>query len=171
MNTRITHYLGHQTFLVAQIIFILFFFQLFVVDVALINGISMEPTLRDNQTVFVDRFSLFVREPKRFEVVQFFHPLEENTLVVKRVIGLPGELVEIRPGEIRITRTDSTSFTLEESYLTHQTQTMIRPGWHDRFLIPNHTFLVLGDNRYFSVDSREYGVVSRDRITGVVMVR
>lgn len=169
MNARITHYLGHQTLLVAQIVFVLFFLQLFVVDVGTVNGVSMEPTMHDTDVFMVNRAGVFIHEFQRGDVIQFFHPLHDDTLVVKRVIGLPGETVEIRPGGIVITQTDGTKISLDEPYLSPATRTLIKPGWYDRFLVPDHSYVVLGDNREFSADSREYGVVHRRRIIGEVV--
>ncbi len=168
MKSRITHYLGHQTLLIAQIIFLLFFVQLFLIDVGRVDGTSMESTMVDQEFFFVDRLSLLFRQPHRYEVIQFFHPLRENHVVVKRIIGLPGETINIRSDKIVITQADGQELTLEEPYLSDSVRTLIKPGWNARFVIPTDSYFLLGDNRNFSVDSREFGPVHRKYITGIV---
>jgi len=170
MKNRIAHYLGHQTLLIAQIIFLLMFTQLFLIDFGRVDGTSMEPTLVDDQFFLVDRISLLLRTPKRGEIVQFYHPLSLGTSVVKRVVGLPGETINIKSDKIVITTTTGTEMILSEPYLPPQTYTTFREGWSARFVIPADSYFVLGDHRSVSVDSREFGPVHRKYITGLINV-
>ncbi len=168
MNIRIENYVGRQTLLVAQLILCLIMLQLFIVDFGNVDGVSMEPTLVDQQPFLINRAILFFRAPKRYEVIQFFHPSQENFKVVKRVVGLPGETIEIRPGEIRVTTVEGNRIILSEPYLREHTATIVQPGQNRRFVIPYDTYYVLGDNRVFSSDSRIFGVVHRSKILGVL---
>ena len=171
MKVRVSHYLGHQTLLDAQINFLLFFVQIFLFDFGKVDGRSMEPTLIDQQSFLVNRIALFFRQPRRYEVIQLFHPLRENEFLVKRVIGLPGEIVEIQSDKIKITTINGEVIYLSEMYLPKDTRTLVKPGWHIRFAIPFDSYFVLGDNRTFSIDSREFGSVHRKYIIGTIYFR
>lgn len=168
MKIRLSHYLSHQTLLIAQIIFFLFFFQMFLFDIGKVDGTSMEPNLVDSQLFLVDRFSFLFRDVRRYEVVQTFHPFLENKILIKRVVGLPGEIINIQTDKIIITTNAGEEILISEPYISAQSYTIIKPGWNSRFVIPDHSYFVLGDNRNFSVDSREFGPIHRKYIIGTV---
>lgn len=119
-------------------------------------GTSMEPNLHDSQYLIVDKISYRLGEPKRGDVIVFEPPNHPGEDYVKRVIGRPGELVEIRNGQVFINNQP-----IEEPYV-------LRPGTYSmspRRVGPNELF-VLGDNRNSSSDSHNWGMLSEDKVVG-----
>ena len=125
------------------------FITKFVAHHTSVEGSSMETTLANGNQLIVENVSYYFHDPERFDVIVF--PYNEDVNYIKRVIGLPGERVQIRDGLIYIN-----GELLEESY-----------GREDMQLGPEEYF-VLGDNRNASVDSRkpEVGTVKRGDIRG-----
>ena len=119
-------------------------------------GNSMEPNLHDGQYLIVDKISYRLGEIKRGDVIVFEPPNRPGEDYVKRVIGLPGELVEVRHGQVFINNEP-----LDEPYI-------MRPGSYSmspRRVGPNELF-VLGDNRNQSSDSHDWGMLSQDKVVG-----
>lgn len=132
---------------------------------------SMEPTLNINDRVIMDK----KKEPERFNMIVFYPPGNDKEKYVKRVIGLPGDSVEYRDNTLYIN-----GRAYEEPYLSEGSEKVVdgeltladipgMPEGEER--IPEDHFLVLGDNRSNSEDSRSIGFVERDRIDGVVLFR
>ena len=169
MKGQIQQYLTRTVFILANILFVFFFFQLFVLDIGKVNGQSMEPRLKDSQIFFVNRGVFLYRQPQRYELVQFFRGEELDSKNVKRVVGLPGETISIKRGRIYITPQDGEEFLLEEQYIESEMLTSVKPNLPTSYEIPEHSYFVVGDNRIFSGDSREYGPVHRQHITGKVL--
>ena len=161
--SRSRYYLTHLVVGVAQVILVFFFIKFFVVDVGKVDGVSMDPTLYDGQLFAVDHATLLYRTPERGDIVQIRHPDDEHKLVVKRIVGLAGETISFKAGEVYI---DGELF--EEEYLSIETRTLIDFGFSNSTLVPEGAFFVLGDNRLHSTDSRHYGVVPRELVMGVV---
>lgn len=146
----------------------LLLFQPFVV-----KGSSMEPNYHSGDYLIIDELSYRFREPARDEVIVFKYPLDFSYKYIKRIIGLPGETIEIKDKSIFITKTDGTVEQLnEDAYITLQTMETWQNGsdYGPRKLGSNEYF-VMGDNRNFSADSRTWGVLPREDITGKVMLR
>ena len=122
-----------------------------------VDGQSMEPNLYADQRLVVEKVSYRFRGPQRFDVVVIKPPTQGDDLLIKRVIGLPGETVEIRDGHVYID-----GELLEESFLTQQT----RAGRYEKVTIPPLHVYVLGDNRNHSNDSRSFGPVPIENIVG-----
>jgi signal peptidase I len=116
---------------------------------------SMAPTLKTGDQIVVTRY--FRDAPKRGDVIVFESLLVPDELLVKRVIGVPGDLVDSRLGRVRIS-----GYTLPEPYVRRQGTT----GAVAAQLVPADSYFVLGDNRDDSLDSRSWGVVPRSRIVG-----
>lgn len=115
-------------------------FELFVVD-----GSSMRPTLQTTERVIVDKFSYrFLSQPKRGDVVVFRYPSDTSRDFIKRVIGLPGDVVEISRGEVYVNHRK-----LDEDYILN-----ITADGFPQAVVPQGTLFVLGDNRNDSEDSR-----------------
>lgn len=114
---------------------------------------SMENTLQVDDRVIGFRLSYLFSEPERGDVVIFDYPDNESTLYVKRVIGLPGETVEIIDGKVYIWKdeTGEDKMLLEEDYLK-ETPT----GSYGPFEVPEGHYFMLGDNRNDSWDSRKW---------------
>lgn len=129
-------------------------------------GQSMYSTLEDGDQLIVDKLSYRFRKPERFEVIVFRYLYQENTYYIKRVIGLPGETVQIMDGKIYID-----GKLLEEDF-GYETIHDGKRAENPITLGPDEYF-VLGDNRNGSSDSRDpaVGNVSRGQIIGRAFVR
>ncbi len=122
-----------------------------------ISGQSMYPNLENNEFAWIDRTSYFFQNPKRGEVVVFRFPGTRQDLYVKRVIGLPGETIEIKENKIYINNQ-----LLGESYY----QGEIPSFGFQKIKLGKDEYFVLGDNRPASNDSRIWGPLSKKFIIG-----
>ncbi len=141
----------------------------FLIQPFYVKGASMEPNFYENEYLIIDEISYRMREPERGEIVVFRYPLDPQQYFIKRVIGLPGEQLTISNGKITIkNETNPDGIILDESaYLSDDIYTA---GEKKIDLGPNEYF-VLGDLRSASMDSRVFGPVSRNLITGKVLLR
>lgn len=123
---------------------------------------SMENTIMPGDRLIGNRLAYQSHNPQRGDVVIFHYPDDEEELYVKRVIGLPGEVVDIEDGEIYI---DGSKTPLAEEYLKEE-WTIATGPYH--FEVPEDAYLVLGDNRNDSWDARywENTYVYKDKILG-----
>ena len=131
-----------------------------------VSGESMETTLADGDHLIVDKISYRFRDPSRYDIVVFPYRYEENTYYIKRIIGLPGETVQIADGTIYIDGSP-----LEESY---GREVMQDPGIAaEPITLGEDEYFVLGDNRNQSSDSRDpsVGLIHRDEIIGRAWLR
>jgi signal peptidase I len=120
-----------------------------------IPSASMAPTLEVGDQIVVTPY--FGGMPERGDIVVFQSILAEDELVVKRVIAVPGDVVDSRLGRVRVG-----GYTLPEPYVLRQAAT----GAISSQIVPAETYFVLGDNRDDSLDSRSWGVVPRSHIVG-----
>lgn len=140
----------------------------FVAQPFIVRGASMEPNFHDREYLVVDELSYFFRPPERGEVIVFHYPLNTAEYFIKRVIGLPGETIEIGPDGVLITNSAAPKgFRLQEPYLPAK----LPSGPTTRFTLGSKEYVVLGDNRPFSSDSRTWGSLERKFITGRVIFR
>jgi signal peptidase I len=116
---------------------------------------SMAPTLESGDQILVTRY--FRGAPKRGDVVVFESLTAPDELLVKRVIAVPGDLIDSRLGRVRIS-----GYTLAEPYVLRQSSS----GAVSAQVVPADSYFVMGDNREDSSDSRSWGVVPRARIIG-----
>lgn len=132
-----------------------------------VSGSSMEPTLNNNDQLILDKISYRFSEPKRFDIIVFPFQYKENTYYVKRVIGLPGETVQIDlEGNIYIN-----GEILEEDYGKEKINF---PGLAvEPITLGDDEYFVMGDNRNNSSDSRDpsVGNIRRSNIIGKAWVR
>ncbi len=131
-----------------------------------VRGDSMYPSLADGDNLIVDKISYRFSDPKRYDIVVFPFQYQEGTFYIKRVIGLPGETVQIQDGNIYIN-----GKSLKESY---GYEPIRNPGLaSEAVTLGQNEYFVLGDNRNNSADSREpsVGCVSRDSIIGKAVFR
>ncbi len=153
-----------KIFLIALLIVIPireFIFQPFFV-----RGQSMEPNFHDMDYLIVNEISYRFHGPQRGDVIVFRNPNNLNQRFIKRVIGLPGETVEIKDGKVIIERENKT-FVLNEPYLPESIKTSGNLKVH----LKEKEYFVLGDNRLSSMDSRFFGPISEDLIIGKVAFR
>ena len=131
-----------------------------------VSGHSMETTLSDGDNLIVDKISYRFRDPERFEIIVFPFQYEEHTYYIKRIIGLPGETVQVIDGYVYIN-----GEMLDENY---GLEVMDDPGIAaEPITLGEDEYFVLGDNRNHSSDSREpsVGVLHRDDIMGRAWIR
>ncbi|MDM8528864.1 signal peptidase I [Anaerolineales bacterium HSG24] len=152
-----------ETVIPAALIAILI--NLFLAQATRVYGQSMEPSLHSDQRLVVEKLSYnsYIRQyfsfssgPDRGDVVVVRVPAQNGELLIKRVIGLPGDQVEIHDGQVFVN-----SQTLPEPYLLNPTY-----GSYGPIIIPQSQIFVLGDNRNFSNDSRNFGTVSLSEVIG-----
>ncbi len=165
-------------------VFVVLPIRVFVFQPFFVSGQSMEPNFHDGEYLIVNELGYKSKvmagnrellSLKRFndfergDVVVFRYPLNPNDFFIKRIVGLPGEKVKITDGEVKVyNETYPSGFTLEESgYLAYPTATR---GEED-FELGENEFVVLGDNRLHSSDSRSWGKLSGDYIVGKVLLR
>lgn len=122
----------------------------FVLINAKIPSGSMEDLLQIDDQIFGCRLSYLLHGPERYDVVMFTYPVDGETIYIKRVIGLPGETVEIKDGKIYI---DGSNQPIEENYLPEE-WTVNNDGYV--FEVPEDCYLMLGDNRNISEDARAW---------------
>ena len=124
----------------------------------------MVPTLRDSEHYLLNRWVYVIRAPHRSDVVVLRDPLD-NSYAVKRIVGTSGDLVFLRGGNVYLN-----GRKLEEPYLPKGTPTYcFAPVKEQLIKCGENQYFVMGDNRKNSTDSRTYGLVSRDRILGMLV--
>ena len=140
----------------------------FIFQPFFVQGQSMEPNFENGDYLIVDELSYRFREPQRGEVVVFRYPQNPSLRYIKRIIGLPGETLEIKNGVITIYQGNSNKEVLDESnYLSPNLQT---PG-DLKMTLNEKEYFVLGDNRLASFDSRRWGTLPQKNIIGRVFFR
>lgn len=138
----------------------------FLIQPFIVKGASMEPNFYDNEYLIVDEITYRFRDPVRGEIVVFRPPNHEEQYYIKRIIGLPGETVEVRNGKVTLINEEyPNGLTLQETYIDEVTQ------GRERVTLGENEYFLLGDNRDASLDSRYFGAVSGDAIVGRVWVR
>ena len=132
-----------------------------------VEGASMENTLHNGDNLIVDKLSYRFRDPERFDIIVFPYQYEENTYYIKRIIGLPGETVQVVDGYVYIngSRLESDIYGNE---LMDDPMAASQP-----ITLGEDEYFVLGDNRNHSQDSRDpsVGEVKKDTIMGKAWVR
>jgi len=133
-----------------------------------VEGPSMEPSFYTGQFVLVSRLHYLFVEPRRGDIVVFHSPeyvnQPDHPPLIKRLIGLPGEHIEIREGRVYVD-----GVILDQPYINNPETPFLRND--GEWQLGPDEFFVLGDNRAHSEDSGEFGAVSRERISGRAIVR
>ena len=130
-------------------------------------GQSMEPNFEHGDYLIVDEISYRFTEPKRGEVVVFKYPGNPTQRYIKRIIGLPGETVEIKDGKVDIYNGSQQLVLDESAYLSSSVDTT----GGVKIELGQNEYFVLGDNRTLSSDSRRWGNLPRENIIGRVFLR
>ena len=140
--------------------------RVFVVEPFVVSGSSMFPTFENGDYLIIDKISYKLGNPKRDDVVIFRYPNDQTKFFIKRIIGLPNEIVDIKGGVVTITNGEHTKgFKLDEPYVKN-----ISSG-NTHFELKDNEYFVMGDNRNASADSRYWGAVKRDLLTGKALLR
>lgn len=142
-------------------------FRFYVAQPFIVSGASMHPTFETGEYLIVDQLTYRFEQPQRGDVVIFKYPNDPSKYFIKRIIGLPGEVVKLANGVTSITTpAGSEQVTLEEPYL--QTD---RTDDHLSITLSSDEYFVMGDNRGASSDSRVWGPVPRENIVGRALLR
>ncbi|RJQ14572.1 signal peptidase I [Candidatus Parcubacteria bacterium] len=140
----------------------------YVVQPFFVSGASMEPTFNNGDYLIVDEISYRFREPSRDEVVVFRFPQDPDQFYIKRIIGLPNEMVEIRDGDVYIYNEEHPEgFVADQNFFQKVGFTF----GNLNVKLGSEEYFVLGDNRGASSDSRRWGPLKRDLIVGRVWLR
>lgn len=139
-----------------------FIFQPFIV-----SGNSMEPNFQSGNYLIIDEISYRFSQPQRGEVIIFKYPQDPSKRFIKRIIGLPGETVEIQNNQIIISK-NGEEFVLDESgYLPEYLKNLD----NEQISLSKNQYFVLGDNRPHSYDSEEWGFLPEENIIGRAFFR
>ena len=139
----------------------------FLIQPFYVKGASMEPNFYDHEYLIIDELSYRFREPVRGEIIVFRYPRDPSQFFIKRVIGLPGETIEVTGGHVTIYNTaHPNGLMLEEEYLGDE-----QTNGKEQVTLGENEYFVFGDNRDASLDSRSFGPVTRKDFIGRVWVR
>lgn len=141
---------------------------LFVAQPHRVSGLSMFPNFHNGDYIITDKLTYRVSEPERGDVIVFKNPRNEAEDFIKRIMGIPGDRVKVENGHVYVN-----DELLEEPYLKPDLVT--NPGSYlkdgqEETVEPGH-FIVMGDNRGNSSDSREWGQITKGEIIGKVFLR
>lgn len=147
---------------------IIFPIRYYLLQPFFVKGASMESNFEDGDYIFIDELSYELGKPHRGDVVVFRYPLDQSQFFIKRVIGMPGETLEIKNNQIIIHNVaHPDGQVLAEPYLDKDQQTL----GDMRIKLDDNEYFVMGDNRLRSSDSRRWGAVNRSLITGRAFIR
>jgi signal peptidase I len=158
--------LKHSSHLVRDIIetlaltFIIFVVIHFTVQNYMVDGASMQPSLNNNQYVLVNKLAYLFHTPERGDVIVFHWPIDTNKDLIKRVIGVPGDVIVIDRTTVRVN-----GVLLNEPYIMAANNPI-----GNRWVVPPNNYFVMGDNRPVSDDSRDWGFVPKSYIIGKAVI-
>jgi signal peptidase I len=132
-------------------------------QVARVEGLSMTPTLEDQDRLIVNKFAYRIGEPRRGDIVMLYYPLNPDKSFVKRVIGEEGDTVRIVDGRVFVNEVPLLDDYVSDDCRGHD-------DWGPQ-VIPEGYYFVMGDHRNNSSDSRHWGMVPKRYIIGKVQVR
>jgi signal peptidase I len=140
--------------------------RIFVAEPFVVSGTSMVPTFQNGDYLIVDKISYELGTPQRDDVVVFKYPYDTTKFFIKRIIGLPGETVDIKGNDVTITNAaHPNGFKLDQPFVKN-------PANNDtHFVLSADQYFVMGDNRIASSDSRYWGPVSRNLLVGKAFFR
>lgn len=134
------------------------FFIIFLYQPVKVEGTSMLPGLEDQERIFVNKFVYRWEPISRGDIVVFRYPRDTSKSYIKRVVAVAGDHVVIDKGRVYVN-----GYYLNEPYVPAQ---YVDQRSYSEIVVPSDNFFVLGDHRSMSSDSRDFGPVSRDYITG-----
>lgn len=124
-----------------------------------VDGLSMNPTLQHGEYVLVSRLSYKTGAPERGDIIVFSFPMDQKQDLIKRVIGLPGETIDIRNGEVLVN-----GMKLDEPYIAQS------PVYNGVWTVGADELFVLGDNRNDSKDSHQWGLLPIENVIGKALL-
>lgn len=140
----------------------------FLIQPFYVKGASMEPNFYDHEYLIIDEISYRLSDPERGDIVIFRYPNDPRQYFIKRIVGMPGERIEISDGVVRSfdSETGEGGVLDESAYIGEE-----RTGGTKEAVLGQDEYYLLGDNRGSSLDSRTFGAVSRDFLVGKVWFR
>jgi len=140
--------------------------RIFIAEPFIVSGSSMVPTFENGDYLIVDKISYELGTPKRDDVVVLRYPNNTTKFFIKRIIGLPNETVDIKGNDVTITNGEhKEGFKLDQPFVKN-------PANNDtHFELKNDEYFVMGDNRSASSDSRYWGAVKRNLLSGRAFLR
>ena len=123
-----------------------FLIRSFLVQPFLVSGASMEPNFSDGNYLLVDEITYRFRDPERGEVVIFRYPLDKSVFFIKRIIGIPGDKIEIKDGNVFVN-----DIQIEEDYLNGENKGNTKTYFSSfsEFLVPEDQYFLLGAGLFF----------------------
>jgi signal peptidase I len=138
--------------------------RMFIAQPFIVNGESMLPTFENGDYLIIDEVSYLKNEPRRGEVIVFHFPTDESRYLIKRIIGLPGETIQLQGDSVTITKADGEVVELDETYTNNGAS-------YGTWTLEEEEYFVMGDNRGASSDSRSWGPLNKKEIVGKTLVR
>ena len=154
-----------DTFKLVIVVFIILFLMIYVVSVTQVVGSSMIPNLHDGDVLILSKANYRIFDVKRGDIISLDY--EDTKYLIKRVIGLPGDDIDIIDNQLYINGEVYKEDYLDDN-LNYDDFSLQDLGYAT---IPEDYYLVLGDNREDSLDSREIGLISKDSINGKIVLR
>ena len=151
----------YETLIIVLIAVAVFFGLRYTIQTYIVNGLSMEPNYWNNEWIIVEKLAYKFANVQRGDIIVFQPPISSTKPFIKRIIGLPGETVEIKDGAVDIQKADGSIITLQEPYIKEPFSST-----YTSIVIPPNEYFVMGDNRNHSIDSRYGWLVSGDKIIG-----
>lgn len=124
-----------------------------------VDGFSMLPTLEDGEFVLVSKINYQLGNVERGDIIVFHFPIDPEQELIKRVIGLPGDVVNVQNGVVAVN-----GQSLEETYIA------AAPAYSGEWVVPDGHLFVLGDNRNDSSDSHSWGYLPFDKVVGKAVI-
>jgi len=147
-------------------VFIIYPFRKFVAEPYIVSGTSMSPTFETGHYLVIDKISYRFNPPKRDDVIVMKFPEDTSRDFIKRIIGLPGETVDIKDGTVTIINKENPKgFTLDESFVKFPKSDTVN------YTLTSSEYFVMGDNRAGSYDSRSWGPLPVIDIIGKPLIQ
>lgn len=147
-------------------LFVVIPIRIFIAEPFVVSGASMIPTFANGDYLIIDKISYSLSEPKRYDVVVFRYPGDTTKFFIKRIIGLPNETIDIKGSDVTIiNEANREGFKLDQSFVKN----LANNDTH--FELKSDEYFVMGDNRSASSDSRYWGAVKRNLLTGKAFLR
>jgi signal peptidase I len=138
---------------------LLFFLVDKIIDRVRVENISMFPTFKEGEMLFVNKLAYRLGSVERGDIITFHYPLDPKLSFIKRAIGLPGDVVEVRDKQVLVN-----GVVLNEPYI------VTLPDYSGKWAVPADALFVLGDNRVDSADSHVWGFVPYGNLVGKVLM-
>lgn len=139
--------------------------RVFVAQPFIVSGESMYSTFETGQYLIVDQISYRFQEPQRGDVIIFRFPENPSKFFIKRIVGLPGEIIQLESQNVYIISKNGERKKIEEEYISSSRDSFQTIELSDK------EYFVMGDNRLASLDSRSWGPLEKDLIIGRAFIR